>query len=75
MQQTYDTSTNGPGNTSTALTQSFAGADTQDLITGEDLFQESRYLQTNTRNNACVQTLIQAKNDSITSDKSGPCTN
>ena len=67
VQQAYDTSANGPGNISTGLTQSFVGADTQDLITGADLAQESRYLQTNTRNNACVQTLIQAKNDSITS--------
>jgi hypothetical protein len=75
VRQAYDTSTNGPGNISAALTQSFVGADTQDLITGEDLGQESRYLETNTRNNACVQRVIQAKNDSITSDKSGPCTN
>jgi hypothetical protein len=74
VQQAYDTSTDGPGNISTALTQSFVGADTQDLVTDEDLAQESRYLQTNTRNNACVQTLIQAKNDSVTSHKSGPCT-
>jgi len=75
VQQAYDTSIKGPGNILTALTQSFVGADTQDLITGEDLGQESRYLETNTRNNACVQTLIQAKNDSVTSHKSGPCTN
>jgi hypothetical protein len=75
VQQAYNTSTNGPGTISTALTQSFLGADTQDLITDEDLAQESRYLQTNTGNGACVQTIIQAKNDSVTSDKSGPCTN
>ncbi|MGA2740691.1 MAG: peptide-N4-asparagine amidase [Bryobacteraceae bacterium] len=74
-QQSYDTSTEGPGNISTALTQSFAGADTQDLITGEDLAQESSYLQTNTRNNSCTQTAIRAKNDSATYNKSGPCTN
>jgi len=75
VQQAYDTSIKGPGNISTALTQFFVGADTQDLITGEDLGQESRYLETTTRYNGCVQTLIQAKNDSVTSDKSGPCTN
>jgi hypothetical protein len=73
VQQSYDTSTEGPGNISTSLTQSFVGADTQDVITGEDLAQESRYLQTNTRNNACEQKLIQAKNDSVTSAMSGPC--
>ncbi len=74
VQQVYNTSTNGPGS-STALTQTFNGADTQDLITGEDLSQESRYLQTNTTNNTCVEKLIKAKNDSVISDKSGPCTN
>ena len=75
VQQAYDSSIKGPGDISTALTQSFVGADTVDLITGEDLLQESRYLETTTHNNACVQTLIQAKNDSVISDKSGPCTN
>jgi hypothetical protein len=75
VEQAYNTSTTGPGNMSTALTQSFVGADTQDLVSGEDLLQQSRYLKTKTRNDACVQTLIQARNDSIVSDKSGPCTN
>jgi hypothetical protein len=75
VQQAYSTSSNGPGNTSTALTQSFVGSDTGDLVTGEDLGQQSRYLETKTRNNSCVQTTIQAKNDSVVSDKSGPCTN
>jgi hypothetical protein len=75
VQQAYSTSTNGPGNTSTALTQSFVGSDTGDLVTGEDLGQQSRYLETKTRNNSCSQTTIQAKNDSVVSDKSGPCTN
>jgi hypothetical protein len=75
VQQAYSTSTNGPGNTSTALTQSFVGSDTGDLVTAEDLGQQSRYLETKTRNNSCSQTTIQAKNDSVVSDKSGPCTN
>ena len=75
VQQAYDTSTNGPGNSSTALTQSFSGADTLDLVTYEDLGQQSHYLQTNTSNNTCVQTLVLAKDDSITSNKSGSCTN
>lgn len=75
VEQAYNSSTSGPGNMLTALTQSFVGTDTQDLVTGEDLLQQSRYLKTKTRNDACVQTLIQARNDSIISDKSGPCTN
>ncbi len=75
VQQAYDTSTTGPGATSTALTQTFGGADTQDLITGFDLSQESQYLQTSTTNGNCTQTLVQAKNDVVISNKSGPCAN
>jgi hypothetical protein len=66
--------TNGVPTKSLAKTQSFIGADTLDLVTYDDLGQISRYLTTNTLNGTCLQNLMQAKDDSVISNTTGPCT-
>ena len=78
VNQAYETSqstkSNGIASGSSAATQSFGGSDTIDLVTGFDLLQNSSLLSTSTTNQTCVQVLIEAHNDSVISDKSGPCT-
>jgi hypothetical protein len=78
-QQGYQTAqtvkTNGTTTSYTATTQSFTGADTIDLVTYLDLAQNSRFLETSTVNQTCNQTLLEAHNDSVVLNQSGPCTN
>lgn len=64
---------NGRTTTSVANTAAFDGSDTIDLVTFEDVAQQSSLLNTIVHGNACVQNLVTAQNDQVTSSTSGPC--
>jgi hypothetical protein len=79
VKQSYLTSqtakTNGTATGFSAITQAYVGADTVDLVTGEDLLENSQLLSTSTTNQTCLQALIESHDGSVVSNTSGPCTN
>jgi hypothetical protein len=79
VKQSYLTSqtakANGTATGFSAITQAYVGADTVDLVTGEDLLENSQLLSTSTTNQTCLQALIESHDGSVVSNTSGPCTN
>ncbi len=74
VNQGYETTkSNGTQAGYSAVTQSFTGADTIDLVTDFDLLQNSSLLNTSTTGQTCLQVLIEAHDDSVISNSSGPC--
>jgi len=78
VKQAYDrsatTQSNGTTTDYTAATQNYAGADTTDLVTGDDLLQNSQLLSTFTTNQTCTQKQIKAHDDLVVSETLSPCT-